>query len=246
MLIHPTIENLKSLKLYGMVKAFETQIVTPDIAGLPFEDRLGLLVDQEMVTRENQKLSARLRHAKLKQNASVEDLHVGVNRGLDRSLLVQLGGSDWIKLHRNILVTGKTGVGKSFLASALAQKACRDGYSAVYHRITRLFEDLAIAKAAGTYSRTLYNLSRKDLLVLDEFALVPLNQEQRKDLLEILEDRYDRKSTIIVSQLAVDDWYESIGDPTFADAILDRVVHNAYKICLTGGSKRKNNSKEDQ
>lgn len=246
MLIHPTLENLKTLKLYGMVRALETQMVTPDICGMPFEDRLGLLVDQEMITRDNQKLSARLRHAKLKQDACVEDLDVAASRGLDRSLLVQLAASDWIKLHRNILITGKTGVGKSYLACAIAQKACRDGYSAVYHRITRLFEELAIAKAAGTYPRTLLNLSRKDLLVLDEFALVPLNQEQRKDLLEILEDRYDRKSTIIVSQFVVDDWYESIGDPTFADAILDRVVHNAYKICLTGASKRKNKNKEEQ
>jgi DNA replication protein DnaC len=246
MLIHPTLDNLKALKLFGMVKGFEAQMETPDVSSLPFEDRLGLLVDQEMITRDNQRLAARLRHAKLRQQAFFEDLDLKAGRGLDRSLVLQLANSEWLRLHRNILITGKTGVGKSYLSCALAQKACRNGYTAVYHRITRLFEELAVAKAAGTYARTLQALSKKDLLILDEFALVPLTAEQRKDLLEVLEDRYDRRSTIIVSQLCVDDWYQSIGDPTFADAILDRIVHNAYKICLTGGSKRKNEVKEDQ
>lgn len=220
--------------------------MTPDIASLPFEDRLGLMVDQEMLIRESTKLTARLRHAKLKQQACIEDLDLKASRGLDRSLITSLSNSQWIALHRNVLITGKTGVGKSWVACALAQKACRDGYSAAYHRVTRIFEELAIAKATGSYPRYLNALSKKDLLILDDFALVPLTAEQRKDLFEILEDRYEQKSTMILSQVTTDHWHESIGDPTFADAILDRLVHNAYKICLTGESRRKNKTEEDK
>jgi DNA replication protein DnaC len=244
MLIHPSLENLKNLKLFGMARALETQLATPDSNGLSFEDRLGLLIDHEMTVRDNSRLTARLRHAKLRQQACLEDLDLRQNRGLDRMLIASLSDSQWIKLHRNVLITGATGVGKSYFACALAQKACRDGYSAVYHRVNRVFDELVVARASGTYPRYLKALQKRDVVVLDDFALLPLNQEQRKDLLEILEDRYEQKSTVVVSQIPVDQWYDSIGDSTFADAILDRLVHNAYKICLTGDSMRKKKKQE--
>jgi DNA replication protein DnaC len=245
MLIHPTLENLKNLKLFGMVRALELQLNTPDLQTMSFEERLGLLVDQEMNVRDNSRLAARLRHAKLRQLACIEDLDLTQSRGLDKMLVASLADSQWIKQHRNILITGSTGAGKTYLACALAQKSCRDGFSAVYHRMSRVFEDLVVAKASGSYPRYLHSLLKRDLLVLDDFALVPLSQEQRRDLLEILEDRYERKSTLVVSQLPVEKWYESIGDATFADAILDRLVHNAYKICLTGESMRKKKNKKE-
>jgi len=246
MLINPTLENLKNLKLFGMARALEAQLTTPDVMSLPFEDRLGLLVDQEMVSRDNHRLAARLRHAKLRQQACIEDLDLKTSRGFDRTLVASLSDSQWINLHRNILITGPTGVGKSYFACALAQKACRDGFTVVYHRVSRMFEELAIAKASGSYPRYLSALLKKDLLLLDDFALVPLTQEQRKDLLEVLEDRYDQKSTMVISQIPIDQWYESIGDSTFADAILDRLIHNAYKFSLKGESMRKKKSEEDK
>jgi DNA replication protein DnaC len=233
-------ENLKSLKLFGMARALETQLQRVDLEKTPFDDRLALLVDQEMAIRENAKLTARLRHAKLRQQASIEDLDLRQERGLDRTLVSSLASSTWVQMHRNILITGLTGVGKSYIGCALADRACRDGYTALYQRMTRIFEDLAVARVAGSYSRQLIALQKKDVLVLDDFALLPLDLEQRRDLLEILEDRYERKSTVVISQIPVEDWYQSIGDSTFADAILDRLVHNAYKICLTGESRRKN------
>jgi DNA replication protein DnaC len=229
-----------------MAKALESQLQTPEVNILPFEDRLGLLVDQEMNIRETARLAGRLRHAKLRQQACIEDLDLKATRGLDRSLVASLGDSQWVKLHRNILITGKTGVGKSYFGCALAQKACRDGYSAVYHRVGRVFEELVVARASGAYTRYLNSLLKRDVLVLDDFALIPLNQDQRRDLLEILEDRYDRKSTVVISQIPYDEWYLSIGDATFADAILDRLVHNAYKVSLTGPSRRKNKDGEQE
>lgn len=229
-----------------MAKALEAQLKTPDTNNLQFEDRLGLLVDQELTTRENLRLAARLRHAKLRQQASMEDLDLKASRGFDRTLVSSLMDSQWIPLHRNVLISGPTGVGKSYFASALAQKACRDGYTAIYHRASRLFEALAIARASGSYPRFLNSIFKKDLLVLDDFALVPLSLEQRKDLLEILEDRYEQRSTLVISQVPVEQWYESIGDSTFADAILDRLVHNAYKFCLKGESMRKKKNQEEQ
>lgn len=240
MLKNPTIENLRALKLNGMLKALEDQETVSNIAELSFNDRLGLLVDAELLSRNNTPLQSRLRSARLRLSACIEDIEVKSGRGLDKTNLLALATCDWLRLHRNVLVTGPTGSGKTYISCAIAQKACREGYSAVYERASKLFHDLALAKADGSYFSTLRTLSKKDLLVIDDFALAPLTDEQRRDLLEIMEDRYNRRSTIIVSQVPVDHWHEIIGDPTIADAILDRLVHNAHKIQLrTKVSKRK-------
>ncbi|MGH2507124.1 MAG: IS21-like element helper ATPase IstB [Ktedonobacteraceae bacterium] len=240
MLIHPTLDNLRSLKLFGMVQALERQIQTPEALDMVFEDRLGLLADAELTTRENRRLQTRLKGAKLRQSACVEDVDLRVPRGLDRALWNSLTSSQWIPRHQNVAITGPTGGGKSFLSCALAQKACRDGYTCLYERASRLFNDLAISKATGGYDKLLASISRKDLLIIDDFALAPLTDEQRRDLLEIMEDRYEKHSTLITSQLPIEHWHEIIGDPTIADAILDRFVHNAHHIVLkTTESMRK-------
>lgn len=219
---------------------------SPELSSLSFEERIGLMVDQEFIARENERLGSRLRHARLRVQACVEDLDLKRIRGLDRALVATLSSSQWVRQHRNMLITGKTGVGKTYVACAFAQKACRDGFTAVYHRAGRLFDELNIARATGKYPNFLSALAKKDLLVLDDFALVILSQDQRRDLLEILDDRYDRKSTVVVSQLPYDKWYELIGDPTFADAIFDRLVHNSYKICLSGTSGREKKMEEEE
>ena len=248
MLIHPTIDNMKALKLFAMVKALETQIEIKDVQEMSFEDRLGLLVDAELIARENKRLHSRLTNARLRLSACIEDLDLKASRGLDRSVITALSTSDWIKLHRNVLVTGPTGAGKTYVSCALAQKACRDGYTVFYQRASQLFQDLTLAKADGRYTRILTHLSKKDLFVIDDFALSPLTDEQRRDLLEIIEDRYERRSTLIVSQVPFEHWHDIIGDPTIADAILDRLVHNAHKLSIKGESmrkKRKTNENEE-
>lgn len=240
MLIQPTIENLRKLRLFGMLNALESQMEMKDIQELSFEDRLGLLVDAELIARENRQLQSRLKVAKLRLSACMEDLEVQASRGIDRTVAVALATCDWLRLHRNILITGPTGSGKTYASCAIAQKACREGYTVVYHRATKLFHDLSLAKADGRYYKILAGLAKKDLIVIDDLALAPLTDEQRRDLLEIVEERYNRRSTVIVSQVSVDHWHEIIGDPTIADAILDRLVHNAHKLSLkTKVSKRK-------
>lgn len=242
MLTHPTIDKLETLRLSGMVGALREQWKTPDINQLSFEERLGLLTDREVDVRETKRLQSRLKKAKLRQSASLEDLDFRQPRGLDKSLVVKLADCQWISKHQNLIVTGPTGAGKSYIACAFAQKACREGYHTSYVRMSRLFEDLGMAKGDGRYSKMLASLAKTDLLVLDDYGLAKLTREHRHDLLEILEDRYGVRSTLVTSQLPIEHWHEQIGDPTLADAIMDRLVHNAHKIQLKGGSMRKKNS----
>ena len=242
MLNHPTLDKLQALRLTGMLKALIEQAAMPDIDALSFEERLGLLIDREMTEREDRRLKTRLRQAKLKQNACVEEIDYRHPRGLDKSLMRDLIQCQWIKRHLNLLITGPTGVGKTWIGCALAQKACREGYTALYLRLPRLLQELSIAKGDGTYAKLLVRLAKVDVLILDDWGLSRLIAEQRRDLLEIMEDRHDNRSTIVTSQLPLEKWHNSIGDPTMADAILDRLVHNAYKINLKGESMRKRKS----
>lgn len=242
MLTHPTLEKLHTLRFTGMALGLEEQLRTPDIAELDFDERLGLLVDREVNARDDRRLKTRLRKARLPQNACVEDIDYRHRRGLDKSLMQSLIAGGWLRHRQNLLITGKTGVGKSWLASALANKACRDGFSALYVRLPRLLGELEIARGDGRYTRMLATFARIDLLVLDDWGLTPLGDVHRRDIIEILEDRHGHRSTIVTSQLPVDSWHEYIGEPTLADAILDRLVHNAHRLTLKGESMRKKNA----
>jgi DNA replication protein DnaC len=243
MLKHPTLDKLHALKLTGMAAALADQSATPDITDLSFEERLGLLVDREMTERDNRRMSSRLRRAKLRHAAILEDIDYRNSRGLDKGLVQSLASCQWVKEHLNALITGPTGVGKTWLACALAHKACREGYTAQYVRLTRLLRELTIAKGDGQYSKLLTSLAKVDVLILDDWGLMKLSAENRRDLLEVLEDRHGRRSTIATSQLPIEEWHGIIGDATLADAILDRLVHNAYKINLRGESMRKQQAK---
>src|SRR5580658_7525807 len=239
MLPHPTHDRLIALGLVGMAKAFEEQRQRPAVASLTFEERLGLLVDREAVERQSKRLVTRLKFANLRQNATIEDLNTKAARGLDKALFAKLATGDWIGRRQDLLITGKTGTGKSWLACALGHKACRDDRSVLYHRVPRLFDVLALARGDGRHARLLKSLARVDLLILDDWGLTTLTQEQGRDILEIVEDRHNRGSTILTSQLPVDHWHDAIANPTIADAILDRLVHNAHRITLKGESMRK-------
>ena len=239
MLTHPTLDKLQALRLSGMLKALSEQMQMPDISDLSFEERLGLLVDREMTERHDRRLKTRLRQAKLRLNASIEDLDYRHPRGLDKSLFISLASCQWVRDRRNILITGPTGVGKTWIACALGQTACRQGYTTLYLRLPRLLQELPIAKGDGRYPKLMASLAKTDVLILDDWALAKLSDEHRHDLLEILEDRHDRRSTLVTSQFPLEHWHEAIGNPTLADAILDRLVHNAYKITLKGDSMRK-------
>ncbi len=246
MLTHPTREKLQALRLSGMLKALEEQQRIPDISDLGFEERLGLLIDRELTERENRRLGTRLKKAKLRHTCCVEDINFKASRGLDKTLILNLAACTWVARGLNLLLCGPTGIGKSYLACALGHKACLEGYSVLYLRLPRLFEDLRLAKADGRYGKLMLSYAKTDLLILDDWGLTPMTDPQRRDLLEILEDRYGKRSTIVTSQLPVPAWHEAIGDPTLADAILDRLVHNAHKIELKGDSLRKHAISLDQ
>jgi DNA replication protein DnaC len=240
MLQEPMMEKLAAMRLLGMMEALKAQQQDPSARELSFLERLGLLVDQQWSWRENQALARRLQVAKLKSGACVEDIDYRASRGLDKSVIRALAqNSVWAANHENIFVLGPTGVGKSFVACALAHKACRDGYSAFYTRAAPLFRDLAIARADGSLRNLLARLSRIDVLVIDDWAMAPLAETERRDIWEICEDRYQTRSTILTSQLPVARWHEQIGEPTAADGILDRLVHNAHRIDMRGDSMRK-------
>ena len=246
MLNHPTLDQLHALGLEGMAKAFAEIDANNEANDLGHREWLGLLLDREASWRRDKRLVARLRYAKLRQQACIEDVDYRAPRGLDRALFQKLTQGDWIKAHDNLALIGPTGVGKSWLASALGHNACRDNRSVLYHRVPKLFEELALARGDGRHPRILRNLGRADLLILDDWGLEPLDAGARHDLLEILEERYGRRSTVITSQLPVDRWHEVVNDPTYADAIMDRLVHNAHRIELTGESMRRTRGKQAQ
>src|SRR6202140_2612653 len=243
MLNQQTIEKLHAMKLHGMADAFHTQLETTDAGQLSFEERFALLVDQQWLWKENRALARRLRFAHLKERGVLEDIDYQHPRGLDRKLMRTLAGSEWARQNQNILLIGPTGIGKSWLGCALAQKACRDGFSVLHKRTTELFRELAVAHVDGSIGRVLQKLSRVDVLVLDDFAMAPLKDSERRDFLEICDDRYQRRSMILTSQMPVAHWHEQIGDPTIADSILDRLIHSAYRIELRGESMRKKRRK---
>jgi DNA replication protein DnaC len=239
MLSHTTLEKLRSLKLTGMANAFAAQLTTP-LPDLDFEDRLGILIDQECLLRENRKLQRRLMQAKLQQAACLEDIDYDAPRGLVKAKLLELSRGQWLQSRFNLIITGSTGCGKTYLACALAHRACLDGFTSRYYRLPRLWEELKIAKANGTYTQWLTQLAKIDLLILDDWGLVTPNTERRQDLLEILDDRYQKKSTLVTSQLPTTHWHDHLNDATLADAILDRLLHNAIRLELKGDSMRKN------
>ena len=246
MLTQPTIEKLHSMKLTAMARAFANQMQSPDMAQLSFEERFGLLVDYQMTDLENRRMQNRLKNAKLRLSASLEDLDFKQGRGLDRSTVMSLALNQWVTSHHNILVTGPTGAGKSYLACALAQKACRDGYTTLYQRVQRLLQEIAVARLDGRYARLIAPIIKCEVLILDDLLISPLRREEQREILEIVEERYDRKATIVTSQLPVKTWHDAMQDPTLADAILDRLVHNAYKLELKGESMRRKRSMLDR
>lgn len=239
MLNEQTFDKLYALKLLGMAQAFQEQLQHPKANDLSFQERFGLLVDRQWAFKEDARLQRLLKEAKLKMNACAEDIDYKNPRGIDKSVILNLLSCDWIKKHQNVIISGPTGVGKTFLACALAQKACREGYRAFYIRLPKLLYDLALAKADGSYPKIRKKLFKTQVLVLDDFGLAPLSDPDRRELLEVMEDRHAVSSTIFTSQLPQESWHEYIGDPTIADAILDRLVHNAHRINLKGGSMRK-------
>ena len=245
MLTNPTIDMLRELGLQGMANAYQDLEMQAEVRSLEHGEWLALLLEREATMRSQKRFEARSRAAKLRHEAQIENVDFRTIRGLDRNLFLKLSGCDWIRQRHSLLLIGPSGVGKSWLACALGQKACREDFSVAYHRVPRLFATLALARGDGRYAKVLKTLAMTDLLILDDWGPEKLNDDQRRDLLEIVEDRYEKRSTIVTSQIPVDRWYEMIGNPTIADAILDRLVHNAYRIELSGESMRKQRSVTD-
>lgn len=239
MLVEPTLDKLNAMKLFGMAKYLRQWLEQPKEKALTPAELVGLLVDAEWVYRENRRLELRLQNAKLKQSACVEDIDYAHPRGLSKAVMLDLASSRWAQSHQNIILVGATGLGKSWLACALGQKACRDGFSVIYRRVPRLFDEMAQARADGTYPHLLRRLAKAQVLILDDFGLEPLGSTQRRDLLEVVEDRHKSGSTIVTTQLDTENWHAVIGDATVADSICDRLVHNAHKVKLGGESIRK-------
>jgi DNA replication protein DnaC len=239
MLAHPTLDQLNTLGLYGLAKGFKELEHRPETRGLDHAEWLGLLLEYELTLRRQKQFETRARVAKLRHSASVEDVNYQTPRGLDRALFLKLSACDWIVERRNLLITGASGLGKSWLACALGQKACRENMSVLYTRAPRLFAELGVAHGDARYARLLKSIARVKLLILDDWGPEALTSNQARDLLEIVEDRYDKGSLIITSQVPIGRWHDLIGVPTLADAVLDRVIHNAYRIELAGESLRK-------
>jgi DNA replication protein DnaC len=240
MLREPTMEKLQAMRLGAMAAAWSEQQRSADTVALSFDERFALLVDAEWMARENKRLGRALKEAKLRiAEASVEGIDYPVRRELDRAAVRQLSSCAWVELHQVVLITGATGTGKTYVSCALAQQACRKGYRAVYRRAPRLFDELRLARADGSYPRVLSRLARVDVLVIDDFAIAPVAETERRDLLEVLEDRYAMRATVISSQLPPERWHDYLADPTVADAICDRVLHGAHRIALKGPSRRK-------
>lgn len=246
MLTQPTLEQLNELRLHALARAWQAQHEDPTIDDLAFDERMALLVDAEWMDRQNKRLTRLLRDAKLRiAGACLEDIEYAKERKLERALMRQLATGRWIEAHQNVVITGATGVGKSYIACALAQQACRLGHRVLYRRAPRLFDELTLARADGTYAKLLARFARAEVFVLDDWGLAPAQDMERRDLLEILEDRHGLRATIWTSQLPVAKWHDHLGDPTIADALCDRLLHNAHRIVLQGPSRRKTEANKD-
>jgi DNA replication protein DnaC len=244
MLNEETYDKLVAMKLRGLAACFHDLLEQKGPDKLTFEERFGLMVDREWTERQERRLIRRLQIARLREPACLEDLDYRHPRGLDRSVMQRLGTLRWVREHENVIITGKTGVGKTWIACALGDRACRENFSVRYFRLPRLLEAVRIARGDGTYEKTLGQIAKTTVLILDDWGLAPLEDQPRRDVLEILEDRHGRGSTVVCSQMPVKKWHDTVGDPTIADAILDRLIHNAHRIELSGPSMRKNKRKK--